>query len=369
MSRRARPTAGAGRADREFLEVRAPVRADLAGGTLDLWPLYCLHPGATTVTVALRRGPRLRLFPDGAQPGSMVFRTPGTAPLQLGRSNTPRHLVAAVGFHYRPHGGLVVEVLEQPPLGSGLGGSSALAVALARGCLTLSGRRVGPARLVAELRDLEAQVLAAPTGVQDYLAALHGGALAIHLDPGGAVTERLAVDLAWLQERLLIVYSGIAHASGMVNWEVYRARVDGEPRVGAALDAIAAAARACRAALLARDEVAVGQAIAAEWRARRTLAPAVNSPAIETLLRAGCRAGARAAKACGAGGGGSVLFWLPPERREAVRDAALRAVAPGAQEVGGGISRTGVRAAWGEERATRGTRLSARRRTATAKTR
>ena len=33
--------------------VRAPVRADLAGGTLDLWPLYLFHPGARTVNVAI----------------------------------------------------------------------------------------------------------------------------------------------------------------------------------------------------------------------------------------------------------------------------------------------------------------------------
>src|SRR5438477_10363785 len=33
--------------------VRAPVRADLAGGTLDLWPIYLFHPGARTVHVAI----------------------------------------------------------------------------------------------------------------------------------------------------------------------------------------------------------------------------------------------------------------------------------------------------------------------------
>ena len=341
------------RADRPFLDVRAPVRADLAGGTLDLWPLYCFHRGAMTVNVALRRGLHLHIRPHAARKGAIQFSGPDRALVSLAPTDASRNLVAAVGFHFVPAGGFAVEVLEQPPVGSGLGGSSALAVALARGCLRLTGRRVGAARLVAELRDLEAQVLSAPTGVQDYLAAMHGGALAIHLEPGGERTELLPLDPRWLQARLLVVYSGIAHLSGMVNWEVYRARVDGDTRVSAALEAIASAARACREALLARDEEAVGEAIAEEWRARRALAPAVTSGALEAILAAGCDAGSWAAKACGAGGGGSVLFWLPPQRRDAVRAAALAAAAPGAVEVGVGVALAGARASWRRETPTR----------------
>ncbi|MFI5167581.1 MAG: hypothetical protein ACHQQS_13265 [Thermoanaerobaculales bacterium] len=298
------------------------------------------------MNVALRRGVHMRLSPGAAKPGSILFHSPDRAPVSLAPVDASRHLVAVVGFHFFPGGGLDVEVLDQPPVGSGLGGSSSLAVALARGCLALAGRHVAEARLVAQLRDLEAGVLLAPTGVQDYLAALRGGALAVHLDPGGECVERLDVDLDWLQARLLVVYSGIAHASGMVNWEVYRARVDGDVQVAAALEAIASTAQACRRALLARDEEAVGEAVAAEWRARRTLAPAVSTPALDAILAAGADAGAWASKACGAGGGGSVLFWLPPERREAVRAAALAIAPAGAVEVGGGVSRSGARVMW-----------------------
>ncbi len=334
--------AKSGEEDARSLEALAPVRVDLAGGTLDLWPLYCFHAGSVTVNAALRRGVRLRLIPGGTRPGRIRHTSPASPPVELGPGDSARHLTAAVGFHLLPEGGFTVEVLEQPPVGSGLGASSAFAVALAKACLALDNRRLPSSRVVALLRDLEAAVLAAPTGVQDYYPALLGGVLAIHLGPGGERVERLPVPLGWVEERLVVVFSGITHASGMVNWEVYRARVDGEARVATALDEIAGAAAECRRGLLTADEEVVGNAVTMEWAARRRLAPAVTSPVLDAIVAAGLAAGARGAKACGAGGGGSLLFWTPPERRATVCAAALAAAPPGAFEITGGLSPRGA---------------------------
>ncbi len=325
------------------VEVFAPARVDLAGGTLDLWPLYCFHPGSVTVNAAIRCGVRVRLVEGGAPAGRIRHTSPVSAPAELSPHDAVRDIVAAVAFHLRPEGALSIAVLEQPPVGSGLGASSALAVAVARGCLALARRRTPGSGLAATLRDLEARVLGAPTGIQDYMPPLLGGVLAIHLQPGGERVESLPVPLGWLEERTVVLFSGISHASGAVNWEVYRARVDGDREVAAALDRIAAAAGECRRALLARDERAVGRAVAAEWNARVRLAPSVSNQALDAILESGLGAGAHAAKACGAGGGGSVVFWVPPARRHAVRDAALAAAPSGAFEVQGGLAPRGVR--------------------------
>ncbi|HVN75396.1 MAG TPA: hypothetical protein VMT19_03700 [Thermoanaerobaculaceae bacterium] len=322
--------------------VFAPARVDLAGGTLDLWPIYCLHPGSTTVNAALRMGVKVRLTPGGAPAGCIRHVAPSAPPLTLTRADAGRHLTAAVGFHVVPEGGFAVEVLDQPPVGSGLGASSAFAVALGRACLALVGRRIPPPRFVSLLRDLEARVLGVPTGVQDYVAASTGGVLAIHLEPGGERVERLAVATGWVARRLVVVFSGVTHASGMVNWDVYRARIDGDASVVRALDAIAGAASACRAALLAADEARVGHAIAEEWAARRTLAPSVSNRALDAILNAGVRAGAMAGKACGAGGGGSVIFWTRPDLAASVAREALAAAPAGAFEVTGGLTTRGA---------------------------
>lgn len=318
--------------DGTVVEVFAPGRADLAGGTLDLWPLYCFHPGAVTVNVALGEGVRLsaRRLPEA---GEVRLRLPGTAPVEFEPAMVTGQLVPAVAAAIVPEGGVELEVLEQLPFGSGLGGSSVLAVAVARACLALAGRRLSPPRLVALLKDVEAAVLGAPTGCQDYYPALLGGALAIHLVPGGERVERLRHCQRWIEQGLVVIFTGAPHHSGMVNWEVYRRRVDGDGPVARALEEIVAAARDCRAGIRVGDGEAVGRAIAAEWQARRRLAPEVSTPEVEAVIQAGLAAGALAGKACGAGGGGSVLLWTAPAHREAVAAAALAAAGEGARPI------------------------------------
>ncbi len=342
MARSGRHGSGLLACGHEPFEVFAPARVDLAGGTLDLWPIYCLHPGSITVNAALRVGVRVRFVPGGATKGNILHTAPGTKPLTLTQADAAQHLTAAIGFNLVPDGGFALEVLDQPPVGSGLGASSAFAVALGRGCLALAGRRMAVPRFVVLLRDLEARVLGVPTGVQDYIPAIKGGVLAIHLEPGGERIERLAAGTDWIASRLVVLFSGITHASGMVNWDVYRARIEKAASVARALDAISAAASACRQALLAGDERLVGHAIAREWKARSTLAPSVTNPALAAILSAGIRAGALAGKACGAGGGGSVLFWTRPELCAAVAREAIAAAPPGAFEFARGLASRGA---------------------------
>lgn len=323
------------------LRSESPCRADLAGGTLDIWPLGMLHPGSVTVNAAIPV--MVRLDVDLDAPEGEVWHAIGDAEwTRLDEGLATTDLSAAVAFAVRPVGGVRVRVRSQAALGSGLGGSSAYAVALARGILTALGQEMVNERLVILARDLEARVLTVPTGLQDHWAAVHGGVLAIHHEPGGERIERLKVEPDWVGERLTIFDSGITHHSGMVNWQVIRRRLDRDADTTRALEAIAGAARRCSTELTAGDESGVGSAIAAEWGARKRLAPEVCPPELETIIDAGLAAGALAVKACGAGGGGSVLVWHPPRAREPIT-SALNAAAPGGRVVATGIAKVGCR--------------------------
>ncbi len=322
-------------------EGRAPCRADLAGGTLDIWPLGILHPGSVTVNVALAEEVRVRVDDDAG--AGELWHALADGPWHPVARDRRDDLTGAVVDWFRPERGVRVRVERQPPVGSGLGGSSSYGVGLAAALLELAGAALPDDDLVAVVRDLEARVLQTPTGVQDHWAAVRGGVHALHLEPGPPRLERLAVPPEWLADRLTVVYTGIRHSSGMVNWQVIRRRLEGEAETVAALDAIAVAARACRVALLGGDETGVGDAIAAEWAARRRLAPEVCPPELDRLTEIAVRAGARAVKACGAGGGGSILVWHPPERRPAI-EAALLAAAPRGRVIARGISTEGVTA-------------------------
>ncbi len=345
-SRRGAPT-GAGISAIKFtgsqmrVMATAPCRADLAGGTLDIWPLGVIHRGSLTVNMAIPVLVRLEVDLDG-RPGHVAHGVGDGAWRELGPSDGDVDLTAAVCFALCGPGGLRVRVLDQAPVGSGLGGSSSYAVALARAVLALSEQTMDDRSLVALVRDLEARILTAPTGVQDHWAAARGGVIAVHLEPGGEVVEDLAVDSAWLRERTSVFFTGITHHSGMVNWQVIRRRLEGDPATASALEAVAEAARKCRHALLESDEVGCGAAIADEWVARKRLAPEVCPEELESLERAALSAGARAIKACGAGGGGSVLLWHPQGGREAIEGALTRA-APGGFMVPAGVVFEGCR--------------------------
>jgi D-glycero-alpha-D-manno-heptose-7-phosphate kinase len=191
------------------------------------------------------------------------------------------------------------------------------------------------------VRDHETRVLGSPAGEQDYVAAIHGGVNALHLEPGGARREALRVDAASLESRLVLVYSGRSRFSGAGNWAIVRRRVEGDRAVARRLRDVATAARSLLGALRRADWKAAGEAIRAEWAARRRLAPSVAAGGMDELVRLGRRHGALAGKVCGAGGGGCLVFLAPPGRREAVA-AALEEAGNRRLEVK--LARRGVRA-------------------------
>jgi D-glycero-alpha-D-manno-heptose-7-phosphate kinase len=239
--------------------------------------------------------------------------------LATGRLGLHARILHALGAHR----GLRVVTHSRVPAGSGLGGSSALAVTIAAAVSEALGRPLAGEAIVPLVRDAEAQCIGVPTGVQDYLAAIHGGVNAVQLDAGGVRTARAAADPAWVEENLLLVDAGITRFSGLNNWAIFKARIDGEAGVTAGLGEIAAAAREMVGALAARGFAGVAAAMAREWGARRALGPGVTTPEIDRIAELASAHGG-AAKVCGAGGGGLTVCWIAPERRTALL-AALQA--------------------------------------------
>lgn len=313
------------------LHVVAPTRIDLAGGTLDIWPLYLLHSGAFTINLAITRYAHCLVETRRDTRIVLVSRDAGRhegfrSLAALRRARRPRlPLLAHLVAYFAPPGGLTVTSWSEVPAGAGLGGSSALAVALAYALSRLTRHRLGRQQLVYLVRDLEIPVIRVPTGEQDAYAAAYGGLSAIHLVPGGTRREALAADARALEARLLLAYTGEPRRSGINNWEVTKARLDARVRVVRNFEALARISVALRAALRANDFARVGELLEAEWHARRRNAPTISTPEIDRLIQIARRAGARAAKVCGAGGGGCVAFYCPPQSRWRVAQALIEA--------------------------------------------
>lgn len=302
------------------VEATAPTRVDLAGGTLDIWPVYLYHPGAVTVNAAIDRRAwcRVETGHQGVtiESRDTLRRAEGKTVADViggGELSLVAYILRALGIE----GGVKVVTHSRVPAGSGLGGSSALAVTIAAAAARAIGRKLDADGLWPVVRDAEAQAIAVPTGVQDYLAAIHGGVLGIHLEPGALRVEPLPTDPARVEESLLLVDSAVRHFSGLNNWEIFKAQIDGNEPVKASLAAIVAAARQVRAALVEGRYDDVAAHMDEEWEARKRLAVGVTTPEIDRIAAAAKAAGG-AAKVCGAGGGGMVSVWAVPGQREAV---------------------------------------------------
>ncbi|MCZ6507611.1 MAG: hypothetical protein O7A04_06140 [Acidobacteria bacterium] len=303
------------------VEARAPCRVDLGGGTLDIWPIGLLHPGACTVNVAIDlmvevtltrrdRGYSVEQSGDAVEVSSLeeLMTDPATA------------LAGLVADHF----GLPptdFRLRSDSPRGAGLGASSALAVAL----IAAVGKSTGEPRLepsaVAHLaRDLEARLMALPTGTQDYYPSLLGGALEIRHLPGGETAVALSIDLDLLGRHLTLAFTGQSHVSGETNWGIVRRRLDGDQQSLELFAAIAETAGEMVQALKRGDLERVGGLMSREWSSRRQLSDGASTDRIESLLEVSRLAGAWGGKACGAGGGGCVAVLAPEEARESLRD-------------------------------------------------
>lgn len=309
-----------------FVTAKAWCRVDLAGGTLDIWPLGLFHREARTVNVAVDLAVSVRLRPAAESyrvlQGESVVDA-GSAAELASHPESALIGVAAVALDLPPFEALLA---SESPRGGGLGASSAMTVAFLTAAEEAFDRpRSQPHERVAMARDLEARLMGLPTGIQDHYPALLGGALEIRPAPGGERVRRLDVDLPALAASLVVVYSGQSHFSAGNNWQVVRRRLEGEPEITGLFEGIAAVAAELAPALEAGELSRVGELMSREWSYRRRLAAGISTPVLEDLLQAAASQGAWGGKACGAGGGGCLAILGPPERRSAIVAALERA--------------------------------------------
>jgi D-glycero-alpha-D-manno-heptose-7-phosphate kinase len=303
---------------------RVPVRIDLAGGTLDLWPIYALMEGCVTVNAAVDLWISLELHRDG--PGHQLssrdlgldfqFKDwPGTPPPGLGWVWRVLNALPA-----RP----ASVVIHSPvPKGSGLGVSSCLGVGLLGSALNLPAGEALAAQ-VPLLRHLESGELQTPAGWQDYYPAALGGTLALHWDGPDPRWERLEPHPA-LMDRLLVFYTGQPHHSGLTNWEAYRRFIEGDGQTRQALSDIRDIAAAMAKALPV-DPDAAADLLEQEGQARVRMSPAVETEVMRNVRSRGQAEGWYSGmKPCGAGGGGCCILVARPGQRDAAA-SALRAL-------------------------------------------
>ena len=328
-----------------IIESKAPTRVDLAGGTLDIWPLYLFHPGAVTINAAISRYASCTIVTNGPRHIRLVSRDikreesfPSFAALvKTKRYRLP--LLAEIVKFFQPEGGFTLTTDSEAPAGAGIGGSSAMAVAICAALDRLTGAGKSKVDWIHISRDAEAIVINMPTGTQDHYPPAFGGAAAIELPPGGEHRVELRVNLDELERRLIVCYTGKPRQHGINNWEVFKAHINGKRAVQHSLERISDVAQRLRLALEAADWLEAGRLMREEWSFRKRNLPTISTKKIDYVIDGALRNGALAGKVCGAGGGGCVVLLIEPEARHRVESSILEA---GAQLIPITIDRHGV---------------------------
>lgn len=252
---------------------RAPLRIDLAGGWTDV-PAFADIEGGAVVNVTIDRFVRGTLGDDGGVTYEHDTRAGG-----LG-SSACEHVLAAS--------------LRDPD---------------------------------ADLDDIAEAAYAAESaagvmgGRQDQYAACYGGLSFMTFTradaPNGPVRiERLVLPeliIEALQKRLVLVDSGVERLSGAIHEAVWSAYARHDDEVTGALLALKQYGRAMRDALVGADIGGVRHVLNENWRQQKRLDASVTNDAVESVFELAMRNGASAGKACGAGGGGALLFYASSE--------------------------------------------------------
>lgn len=311
------------------LKSRAPTRIDLAGGTLDLWPIYLLIERAATVNLAINLYTEATVSPSEDRKWRVHEADSG----RRCAADTPEALSHMEGAEiagsllrfFEPDRPLSITTRSDAPAQSGLGASSSLGVSIAGALNSLTGFPCTGDDLIELVKDIEVEILRAMTGAQDHFPPVYGGANCLWWNKLQHRREPLSVDTDAFESRFLLAYSHQPHRSGATNWEIVKRFLEGDASTRRALERSGRIACDIRDALVASDLDRVALLIGEEWQARCEMAPAVNSPELSAIIDAALEGGAISAKVCGAGGGGCMVVAVPEGRGLMVREAIVEA--------------------------------------------
>jgi D-glycero-alpha-D-manno-heptose-7-phosphate kinase len=218
----------------------------------------------------------------------------------------------------------ITSVADIPARGTGLGSSSSFTVGLLNALHAYCGRHVNASRLAEEGCRIEIDRCGEPIGKHDQYAAAYGGLNFIRFYPDETVEvkklicpQRLVTEL---QARLLFFYTGIARSgSGLLQQQ--SEAISACQSTSAAIAEMARLAEAAYADLCNGNIEELGRMLHAAWQVKRQLTQFITNGVIDNAYQIAMNAGAEGGKLLGAGGGGFLMFFAPPDRHAAIRAA------------------------------------------------
>jgi D-glycero-alpha-D-manno-heptose-7-phosphate kinase len=297
------------------IKIESPTRVDFAGGTLDCWPLHTFVKSAVTINLSISIYSTVELKPSKDLAVNVNIKdlqkkmSFTTVEEFLNNSDPGLVLVQTAVRFFNPKKGFDLTTASQSPVGAGLGGSSSLMIGLIKAFLKMQKKKLSPEQMVHLAHNLEARILKTPTGTQDYVPAISPGLFCLHYFDDKMKIEKLKVNRAQMLEHFSLIYTGRAHHSGMNNWSVIKAAVEGDVKTIRCLNELADVSNDMLSLLKANKWDGLGELFRRETEVRLRLAPAFLSPEILEIDKFVKTLPNSSMKVCGAGGGGCVFVW------------------------------------------------------------
>lgn len=300
---------------------RTPLRVSFFGGGSDL-PTYYRHYGGAVLSMAIDKSVYVtvsRKFDDAVRVS--YSRTEEVARAADVEHPLVREALKLLGID----GGIeITSVADIPAKGTGLGSSSSFTVGVLNALHAYRGRHSSAAELAAQSCEIEIDRCGEPIGKQDQYAAAYGGLNFIRFQSNDTVEVSKVVCsaalLEELQRHLIFFYTGVTRsASDLLRQQSAMASAPGATTE--ALGQLVGLAESAYETLCAGRIDGFGAMLHEAWQLKRGLAPGVSNDVVNGAYSAAIAAGAEGGKLLGAGGGGFLMFYAPPARHNAIREA------------------------------------------------
>lgn len=219
--------------------------------------------------------------------------------------------------------GVEISSMADIPSGTGLGSSSSFTVALLHLLHTYKGEFVSKYKLAKDACEVEIDKLGEPIGKQDQFAAAFGGLRFYEFLPSGFVNVEPIImvpeSYKKLEDNILMFYLGGTHSASAILKE--------QSRNVKTVDKAAVQQKMCELTRTLKEELqknnvdAMGALLHENWMLKKSLASGISNPLIDETYDKAIKAGATGGKLLGAGGAGFMIFYVPDEKKEAVRAA------------------------------------------------
>lgn len=305
---------------------RTPFRVSFFGGGTDYPAWYREHGGAVLATTIDKYSYLTCRF----LPPFFEHRTRLTySKIEHCKTNDEiaHPVVREVLRHLGITRGLEIHCVGDLPARSGMGSSSAFTVGLLHALYALRGEMRSARQLALEAIHVEQELLHETVGCQDQVLAAHGGLKHVQFLPDGEISVHpLTLSprrIAELNSHLMLFYTGIIRTASDVA-KTYVEDLNTKQRQLRLMRQLVDESLSILNS--SRDLCDFGRLLDEAWQAKRSLSAHVSNSRVDELYTRARAAGAIGGKLTGAGGGGFLLLFVPPDGQAAVKEQLNRLV-------------------------------------------